>query len=192
MTSDLWVPMNYERLKANYALFTIGEILANKYFLDVCIDKNIPIIFSMKGDYQSLDHEYLEKIMLHSEIIFMNEAEYQQLNNYLSKSVDQYIDGKKILVVTLGAKGTKVLHDKKEYYIPAYPTENVKDTSGGGDAFIAGFLSYYFKNEGFFESAACGNALASFIIEEYGCLTNIPTMYELEKRISLIKEIENE
>lgn len=184
--------MDYTDLNSKYALFTIGEINSNKYFLDVCLKKGIPTIFSMKGDYNSLDKNYLETIMTYSQIIFMNETEYDQLNNYMEKPVKDYLNKDDVLVVTLGSKGTKAIQNGNEIFVPSYPTSNVKDTSGGGDAFIAGFLSGYFDTQNLKESVAIGNALASYIIEEYGCLTNIPDRNEINRRVKKIKEIENE
>lgn len=174
----------------SYGLLAIGEIQENQAFLNHCIKHDIKTIFSMKGDYHSLREDYLISAIKHSKIVFMNEVELEQLNDYLPQAVFQYLeeDSEKIVVVTLGSKGSLVFSKEADYYVPSYSGTKVVDTSGGGDAFIAGFMSEYLKSEDLENSAISGTALASFIIEDFGCLTNIPTEDQLKERIFKIKE----
>lgn len=182
-------------MNTRYGLLAIGEINENQYFLKECIKKNIPTIFSMKGDYHSLNKNYLIEAISYSEIVFMNEKEFDQLNDYLPQTVFKYLEENenKIIVVTLGSKGSLVFSNDGDYFSPAYDKTKVVDTSGGGDAFIAGFLAEFLKGESLETAAITGTALASFIIEDYGCLTNIPSNNNLENRREYIKEkINNE
>ncbi|WP_440897683.1 carbohydrate kinase family protein [Amphibacillus sp. Q70] len=190
MSSKLFCPQDFNDLNVKYGLLTIGEPNANKHFLNVCIENNIPTIFSMKGDYHSLDKEYLVKVIEHSEVIFMNDAEYAQLNQYLPQKILSYlsVNENKVIVITLGSKGSLVFSNKGDYFVNSYPEANVVDTTGGGDAYIAGFLSQYLENKTLEEAVIRGTALSSCIIEDFGCLTNIPTMEELQFRENKIKE----
>ena len=49
----------------------------------------------------------------------------------------------KLLVVTLGADGSRAYHGGERIDCAALPVSNVVDTTGAGDAFAAGFLSSY-------------------------------------------------
>ena len=83
-----------------------------------------------------------------------------------------------ILVTTLGARGSicyvregdKVIEEK----IEAIKATKVVDASGGGDAYMSGFLYGYLK--GYSPSDCCrlGTVMASYIIQEEGCLSNVP------------------
>lgn len=188
MTKEKYIPINFNELDTKYGLLTIGEIESNKHFLKTCIDKRIPTIFSMKGDYHSLEPEYVIQAMEYSEVIFMNKNEYNQLSKYLPMKVIDYIRDDKKLVITLGSEGNLILTANEDYYIPTYSNTKVVDTSGGGDAFIAGFMVEYLSGNTLLDAGTKGSALASCIIEGIGCLTNIPTVDELNKRIKNIKE----
>lgn len=188
MTKENYTPTNFDGLDARYGLITIGELESNKHFLKTCIDKNISTVFSMKGDYHSLEPDYVKQAIEYSEVIFMNETEYNQLSNYLPMKVIDYIDDNKTLVITLGSEGSLIFNANEDHYIPAYPDTNVVDTAGGGDAYIAGFMNEYLSGNTLLDAGAKGSALASCIIEGVGCLTNIPTEEELDRRIKLIKE----
>lgn len=190
MTSELFEPYDFSKLETKYGLLSIGEINGNKQFLDTCIERNIPIIFSMKGDYNALDEEYLYKVFDHSELIFMNDSEFHQLNRYLPKKVLEYLgnDHLKAIIVTGGDKGSTIYSGEDDIIIPAYPDTNVVDTAGGGDAYIAGFLMRYLEQQDWQACGITGSSLASFIIEDYGCLTNVPTVAQLEEREKRIRE----
>ncbi|MBD3949610.1 hypothetical protein I4Q36_07280 [Tuanshanicoccus lijuaniae] len=177
--------------KVGYGLITIGELETNNHFLDNCIRNEIPIIFSMKGDYSSLNQHYLEKIFRFSKLIFMNELEYRQLNSLLGKEINEYLHGEQVFVVTLGSKGCVVLTQNEKIFVDAFDEVNVVDTTGGGDAFIAGFLCGYLNNHSLRDSAEIGAALSSFIIEKIGCLTNIPNKSQLLERKIKIGELYN-
>lgn len=189
MSSENYKPYDYSTLSAKYGLLTIGELKGNKQFMESCIEKNIPLIFSMKGDYQSLDEEYLLKVFKHSELIFMNQSEYEQLNYYLPKKVLEYLDQDSLeaIVVTDGSRGSTVFTKKESETIPAFTEGKVVDTAGGGDAYIAGFLSSYLDGKPFYECAITGTSVSSYIIEDYGCLTNIPNIDEIELRENILK-----
>lgn len=189
MTPENYEPYDYSNLDAKYGLLTIGEINGNKQFLDSCIEKNIPLIFSMKGDYASLDEDYLLKVFKYSELIFMNSSEYDQLNQFLPQPVLDYLSNSnlKAIIVTNGSKGSTVYTSENIETIPAYVDVNVVDTAGGGDAYIAGFLNSYLDGKDFLECAITGTSVSSYIIEDYGCLTNIPTDEEIRYREKQLK-----
>lgn len=190
MAKEHYIPYNFSSLQATFGLLTIGEITGNKQFLEACIQKDIPLIFSMKGDYASLDQEYLSRVFAHSELIFMNETEFEQLNEYMPMQVKDYLQQEHLqaIVVTNGSRGSTIFTKEQEIDIPSYPDTQVVDTAGGGDAYIAGFLASYLEKQKLVDCAIAGTSLASFIIEDFGCLTNIPTVEELEIRKQTIRE----
>jgi adenosine kinase len=63
------------------------------------------------------------------------------------------------------------------------------DTTGSGDAFMAGFLYGYLKGRNIKDCCSLGSVLSSFIIEKVGCTTNAPTEQKfLERFDKFIKE----
>jgi sugar/nucleoside kinase (ribokinase family) len=67
---------------------------------------------------------------------------------------------------------------------PAARASAIVDTTGAGDAFRAGFYAGLFRRKELSECAKLGAATASFVIEERGSLTNIPSWERVEERAS--------
>jgi len=75
---------------------------------------------------------------------------------------------KHILVITDGQKGSYAYNEGKVYYQKAIQTNNVVDTTGAGDAYTAGFISSFTKNEGIEKSMKNGAKCASKIVSKIG------------------------
>jgi len=76
--------------------------------------------------------------------------------------------GAKIVIVTRGMKGSKLLFEGKLYDIPACKPKIVRDPTGAGDAFIGAFLAEYVRGKDPVWCACIGSASASFIVEGVG------------------------
>jgi len=79
-----------------------------------------------------------------------------------------YDYGAKIVIVTRGIKGSKLLFDGKLYDIPACNPKIVRDPTGAGDAFIGAFLAEYVRGKEPVWCACVGSASASFVAEGVG------------------------
>lgn len=93
--------------------------------------------------------------------------------------------GPKILIVTKGDRGCSVYTQEAESDVPGYKTTAV-DASGAGDAFNAGFIAARLRNYAVYDAAKVANATASFIVEKWGCQTNLPTWDLVMKRYDQI------
>ena len=76
--------------------------------------------------------------------------------------------GAKIVIVTRGMKGSKLLFEGKLYDIPACKPKIVRDPTGAGDAFTGAFLAEYVRGKDPVWCACIGSASASFIVEGVG------------------------
>ena len=167
-------------------VITVASIDDNIDFFKKCKKYNIPIVFGMKDDMEAFPKDFLKDILKESKIIFTNEVECEIIKkiNGISDIKDLFIDGKvDILVTTLGADGS-ICYIRKgkniiEKRIEAIRITNVVDASGGGDAYMSGFLYGYIKG---FEPEDCcrlGTVTASYIIQKEGCLRNVPNESKL-------------
>lgn len=133
--------------------------------------------------------EDLKKILPFVDYIFPNHEEITLLTGETDplKNAKLLVEaGAKCAVVKCGAKGC-LIHTKEETYeIPAYPVENVVDTTGAGDSFAAGFL--YGLSEGY-SLCDCGRfacAAASCAIECVGAVDGVKAVDEVMKRYERI------
>ncbi len=70
----------------------------------------------------------------------------------------------KIIVATLGAKGSIAFFRKKEYFHKAIEVDAIVDTTGCGDAFQAAFSIEWIKTEDIDQSLKAGSEAASMVL----------------------------
>ena len=120
----------------------------------------------------------LYTIIERSEVVFLSENELESLvsgNNYENRASKLLDIGASIVCVTLGERGCYVVNTAAEsYLVEAYPTADIVDTTGAGDAFAAGFLYGLLHSKSIYECARAGNLLASYCIRRYGSRNGLP------------------
>lgn len=167
-------------------VITVASRQDNELFFRKCREKNIPVAFGMKADFDAFPKDFLKEILLYSKIIFTNEAEKTMLEQLfdLHDITDLFEMGNaQRIVTTLGKKGSicyeKTGNEIKTSKIEAYLVERPMDATGSGDAYIAGFLYGYLNGKESEECARLGSALSYFVVQKEGCCTNIPTQEQL-------------
>jgi sugar/nucleoside kinase (ribokinase family) len=86
------------------------------------------------------------------------------------------------LVITLGKKGCYVADEKSSYKIPSIKVK-VKDTTGAGDAFTAGFLAAKIKQAKLHDCGLAGIVTAAMTIREIGARNGLPKIEEIKEFI---------
>lgn len=103
-------------------------------------------------------HEFSEMVKIpHQKINFK-----QDVRNHIPQLSDI------ILVVTDGEKGSYAYFKDEILHVQALKAKRVIDTTGAGDAYTAGFISGYIKNEDVFEAMNMGAKYALRIVEKLG------------------------
>jgi len=100
-------------------------------------------------NWSKKDFKFLENL----DIFIMNQSEAKEITG-LQRAEDQlsFLKGyvKEIVIITQGGKGAWASDGKKQIFIPSVSLE-IKDTTGAGDSFIAGFLKGYLEYGGIHE-----------------------------------------
>jgi len=78
-----------------------------------------------------------------------------------------------VVGVKMGARGCFIATSQGTEHIPAVPVKRVVDTTGAGDAFVAGFLASIIRGFNPFEAAQIGNAVAAECITAVGASSAI-------------------
>jgi sugar/nucleoside kinase (ribokinase family) len=104
------------------------------------------------------------------DILFANEGEAFAL--YDVDSVDAAVEHLKadveIGVVTRGARGSLVVHDRDVIEVAAHPTDQVVDTTGAGDLYAAGFLYGLTQGKDLAACGALGSMAATAVLGHTG------------------------
>ncbi len=113
---------------------------------------------------------FLELVQNKLNIIFANEQEIMALID--AKSFDQVVgfskEIKKLIVITRGENGAVAILNNEVQECNAKKNLNIKDLTGAGDLFAAGFLHGYVNKFSLKESLEKGTELSSKIIQQVG------------------------
>lgn len=110
------------------------------------------------------------------DLLFANESELKSL--YQTADFDTALsalrDEAKKAVITRSEKGAMFVSRAQTVAVPAYPIEQLVDTTGAGDLFAAGFLYGYTSGRSEADSLRLGALAASHIIQQLGARPQVP------------------
>jgi len=115
--------------------------------------------------------------------LFPNEIELRELaqtDDVLSAIHILKSRGIKEVIVKLGKKGAGYEDGGKLILLPAVPVEQVVDTTGAGDCFIAGFLYGMMQQNDIAQAIKTGNLTASYSIRRKGAAISFPSKSEID------------
>lgn len=162
--------------------------------------KNRPRLIAMDtmNFWMEVAMEDLRKTLTMVDLLTINDEEARQLSGEYSlvKAAQKILEmGPKFLIIKKGENGALLFHERKVFFAPALPLEEVFDPTGAGDTFAGGFMGYLAKTEDVsFENMKraiiYGSALASFCVEKFGVdrLVSL-TRDELDERIQTFLDL---
>ena len=113
---------------------------------------------------------FLELVKNKIDILFANEQEFLSLIN--SNSFDEIVSFsknlKKNIIITRGEKGAVAISNNEVVECPAKQNLKIKDLTGAGDLFAAGYLHGYINEFSISKSLEKGTELSSEIIQKLG------------------------
>src|SRR6266581_9417793 len=128
--------------------------------------------------------ELMRKGTVH--LVFANEAELHSLyeTSDFDTALAQLRGDAKLGVVTRSEKGCVVASSDGIIAVPAFPIENMVDTTGAGDLFAAGFLFGLVRDAGFEAAGRLGALAAAEVIQHIGARP-LASLKELAKASGL-------
>ena len=90
--------------------------------------------------------------------------------------------GVKNVILKIGKRGCLVKNAKERFITPAYPKATVVDTTGAGDNFASGFLSFLMEGKKLREASQFANCAASLAIEKIGATAGITSREQADER----------
>lgn len=116
----------------------------------------------------------LRKLLEKAHMIFLNKKEVVLLTGKeFEEGVRLLVDmGIPMVIVTLGSDGASLYSKEGMIHSPVREVKAV-DTTGAGDAFAAGFIAAYIKEQKLENCLDFGNSIASSCVKEFGAM-NVP------------------
>jgi len=130
----------------------------------VCADTKLPL-------REALSLDGLSDVLPMIDYLFPNEKEaayYSGCSDYGDMARAFTDRGIRNVVIKTGAEGCYVRGVEGEFALPAVPVEQVVDTTGAGDNFVAGFIAAVLRGEGLKACALAGLQQAARSITHTG------------------------
>lgn len=135
--------------------------------------------------------------LIHCDLCKLSKEEAEFLSgkaNVREAASDLLELGPGLVIVTLGARGCFYKHGSQEGTIEGYEVQ-VKDTTGAGDAFTAGFLSHILHNgllgklisleeKDLVDALRYSNAVAAMTTTDYGATSAFPDAKQVDRFIA--------
>ena len=168
--------------KADFAVITPDLPEAMEKFAGECKELKIPYLFDPGMQLPRLTDEQILSGIEGAEILVANDYEMGIITKRLKINEEGLMKKVKVLITTLGEKGSLIqTKDKKIEIAPAKP-EEVKDPTGAGDAYRSGFLAGYLRGLDLKVCGQIGSVTSCYAVEKYGTTNHTFTIEEFGKR----------
>ncbi len=154
--------------KDDFVMISPTDPVSMKRYIRECQDLGLRMLFDPGQQIISMDKEDIIAGVNSAHGIFVNEYEFELLQNKTGFSAEKIISKPTFCVVTLGGNGAKVYANGEEYFIPIVKGIEVVDPTGVGDAFRAGFLRGYLGGLGYQICGEMGAMSAAISIQHPG------------------------
>ncbi len=114
--------------------------------------------------------------------LFTNDYELSLVMTKTQWDEATILEKTRVLIVTLGERGSRVATKGAEHIVKALPVESVVDPTGAGDAYRAGFIVGFIRGWALQSAAQLGSAVAAYAVEKYGTQNHRFTVAELQAR----------
>jgi adenosine kinase len=157
------------------------------FFAEYFFGMGIPYLFDPGQEIMSMGKARFVQLLDNAKGLFLNKYEAGLIEEKFEIKLSDLCEKVDFVVVTLGDQGCELHADGKTTLVPAVSGLNVKDPTGSGDAFRAGFAHAMMDGKGLMDCCRMGNAVASFSVESFGTQRheiNEKLLNERLKRIS--------
>ena len=172
----LWDPKNAKDafVKASRIAHDAGRQVALTLSDSFCVDR-----------YRDEFLELMRKGTV--DLVFANEAELHSLyqTSDFDTALKQLRSDVRLGVVTRSEKGCVVASSDGVLAVPAFPVEEITDTTGAGDLFAAGFLFGLVRNAGYENAGRLGALAAAEVIQHIGARPQV-SLKELAQQHGLV------
>ncbi len=147
-----------------------------------CRKAHVPFFFDPGQVIPALPIESLRGGFEGAAAVFGNDYEFSMLSKRLGWSEKEMLEHTKMLVITLGEKGTRIVTQGGEVTVAAVSAKAVLDPTGAGDSYRAGFMKGYLAGLSPETCARIGSTVAVYCVETRGTQEHRFSMLELATR----------
>tara|TARA_Y100001970_G_C14253919_1_gene873743 strand:- start:2830 stop:3774 length:945 start_codon:yes stop_codon:yes gene_type:complete len=178
-----WKPP-YNEIKKSRAV-VISEKFSSYTLKTIVNAKSLGKITAINGMVKTANKKLIDFLKA-TDYLFINQKEFEAvlaaLN--LNDAKDIFSIGPSMIVVTEGSKGSHWFLKNKKFTCDAVSTSCAKDTTGAGDAFTGASIAKLLQGYSPEEAAKYASTVSSFVVEKWGCQTNLVNSKYIKKRMN--------
>ncbi len=147
-----------------------------------CRERGIRFIYDPSQQVPRLSGEELYRDMQGAYAMVVNAYEAEMICKKTEQTMDDLRRTIDILVVTQGKRGSHIYVNGEMIDVPVFLTETIKDPTGGGDAFRAGFIRSIVAELPLKLAGEVGSLCATYVLEQVGTQNHRFTLPEFVER----------
>ncbi len=162
---SLW---EFQKNQPDLVIISPNDPKAMRQYSEECQTLKIPYLYDPSQQLVRIDPEDIRVGVMGCESLFVNDYEYELLQNRTKLTHDEILAKVKFIVVTYGEKGAIVYAEGKQFKIPIVPAKEIADPTGVGDAFRGGFVRGYLLGLDWQTCGQMGALAATYCLEQRG------------------------
>ncbi len=143
---------------------------------------DIPFIFDPGQGMPMFNGEELLQFIEQATWLTLNDYESELMQERTGLSLEAIADKVQALIITLGAKGSKIYADGRCIDIPAAKPKAILDPTGCGDAYRAGLLYGLLNELGWESTGRVASLMGAIKIEHNGTQNHFYNIEDFQKR----------
>lgn len=145
---------------------------AMRKYAQECRDLGLPFVYDPSQQLARLDGPVLVESMAGARALTVNEYEYEMVRQKSGLDETGLLALVDAIVVTLGARGSRVIGQGFELVIPAAGANHVAEPTGVGDAYRAGLLTGMVHGFPWDVTCRLASLAATYVIEQQGTMSH--------------------
>ncbi|RJQ37045.1 carbohydrate kinase family protein [Candidatus Microgenomates bacterium] len=172
----------HKKQKIDLAVVSPTMPSAMNNFVNESKKLNIPYLYDPAQQIPRIEKDDLINGINGAQILIGNDYEIELITKKTGFTKEQILGKVKILITTLGEKGSLIETKEDKFEIKSAKPEQIIDPTGAGDSYISGFLAGYLNNQPLKTAGQIGALLGTYAIEQYGTQKHRFTTEEFKKR----------
>lgn len=149
---------------------------------DECRQQNLRFVYDPSQQIARMDGETLQHDMQGAYLMVINQYESNMVMKKTGMSMKDLRNAVDLLVITHGKDGSEIITNGDVIKVEAFPTDNIADPTGAGDAFRAGFIAGLAYNLPLQLCGGMGSLCATYVLEHVGPQPNSYTTAQFVER----------
>ena len=147
-----------------------------------CRERGLRFVYDPSQQIARMDGATLQHDMEGAYLMVINQYESNMVMKKTGMSMADLRNSVDLLVITHGADGSEIYTNGDVIKVDAFPTQEILDPTGAGDAFRAGFITGLAYNLPLQLCGAVGSLCATYVLEHVGTQHNTYTVTEFIQR----------